>query len=168
MGYFERVAESAFKETEDGLCIYYPNGVIGKGRVVTSPELKEKIFSFHKNTMKYGILLGIASGLFLKLSLVIVIALIALPAFYFYQRKLIGNLPVHNSKNTAQEIYNKVRLPAWYRKLLLFVGLAGVAFSLFSLFFLSKFYFISISLALTSVMVIILSFYLKKLESKRN
>ena len=147
MGYFERVAESAFKETADGLCVYYPNGVLGKGRVVTSPELKKKIFSFHKNTVKFGIPLCIAAGLFLKLQLVILLALVILPVFYFYQRKLIGNLPIHNSRISAQEIYNKVKFPAWYRKTILVLGVLGIVFSLFVAIFLGKFYFISITLA---------------------
>ena len=167
MGYFERAAESAFKETEDGLCVYYPNGIIGKGRIVTSPELKERIYIFHKNTMKYGIPIALMAGLFLKISFVLILALIAAPIFYWYQHRLIGGLKIHNSKNTAQEIYSKVRFPAWYRKLLLILGVMGLLFSLFVFAFLQKSYLVSFALSLLSVVGIVLSLYLKKLESKK-
>ena len=132
MGYLDRLTESAFKETQEGVCVYYPNGIISKGRVVPNSELRSKIYSFHKNNIKYGVLGAIILGFLLGKYAVIAWALV-LPIHYYFRHKLIGNLEKHNSKITVKEIYKKAGVPGWYKILLLVISFVGFFLSLLSL-----------------------------------
>ena len=55
MGYFDSLAGIAFKKGDKEETIYFPNGIIGKGRVFEDPILKEKLFKYHKqlNNIKF-------------------------------------------------------------------------------------------------------------------
>jgi hypothetical protein len=103
MGYFDKIAEAAFKETEQGMAVYYPNGAMGKGRLISSKEEKEKIFKFHKRLYKvlmfvglpYGWLLGL-SGIFTVSTIAPIIVLAGL--MFLRQYWLIRKLPKHELK----------------------------------------------------------------------
>lgn len=110
-GYFDRLADSGFKKTDDGNTIYYPNGVLGKGRIVQD-EAKELVLrNFNKRTYKYftpvcmiyGAVLG-WSGVSLWDLLIIVSCFLLLIG---RQRYLIYGLPVYDQRLTVKEAMSK-------------------------------------------------------------
>ena len=165
MGYFDQLTESAFKETEDGLCVYYPNGIISKGRIVPTQELKAKIYSFHKANAKYGILGVIVILLFLK-KYALVFAFIYIPLHYYFRHKLIGNLEIHESRISINEIYRKVNVPNWYKNALLIVSMLGLFLTAPSIFSQHSYTRINVLLFGLSVFCLSAYFYIKHLDKK--
>ena len=108
MGYFDRIAEAAFKEGENGEIIYFPNGLLGKGRLVKDSERRIQLFNFNKRLNKYlmpsmllyGILIGLGEGV--SLSNILPILTICIIVF-IRQRFLIRGLPIYNKKLTLEE-----------------------------------------------------------------
>ena len=107
MGFFDDLAETAFKKGADGSDIYYPSGIIEKGRVVSDAERRKKLIKYHKRIFKYVIplfsLYGVAVGLrgitwghvvFIGVVLLLLIA---------RQRYLIRGLPIYGAKLQASE-----------------------------------------------------------------
>jgi hypothetical protein len=107
MGFFDDLAEAAFKKNAEGSDVYYPSGILEKGRVVSDPEQRRKLFNFHKRFCKYLIplssLYGVALGFngitrghvaFIGVVLVWVLA---------RQRYLISGLPIYGEKLRASE-----------------------------------------------------------------
>ncbi len=120
MGYFEKIANNFFRE-KDGKTIYYPNGMIGKGRVIPNEEIKTKLVNFHKRILQlsffivlpYAYFVGISESVSaIALSPVIFVALL----IYFWHRNLVSSLEVHNSKLGAKDAVtgNVKALPNWY------------------------------------------------------
>ncbi len=108
MGFFDKMTESAFKEGINGETIYFPNGVLGKGRLVQESARKEQLFKFHKRLNKYlipvSILYGILAGLTGEVSLTGFMPLIILGIIVFLrQRFLMRGLPIHDEKLTVKE-----------------------------------------------------------------
>jgi len=105
MGFFDNLAETAFKKTDDGSEIYFPNGVIGKGRIVGDPARRKKLFNYHKRILKYGIPLAVLYGLLFGVSgghlIFIGVVLILL---FARQRYLIADLPVYSERLTVTEV----------------------------------------------------------------
>lgn len=137
MGYFDKMAESAFKETSDGVAVYYPNGAMGKGRLVSTREDKDKLFRFHKRLHKtllfivlpYSWLLGM-SGVFTVGSMAPIVVLAAL--MFIRQYWLIRKLPKHDLKLGFNEAIGKgsKALPNWYYWVLGVLSVIGLVFSL--------------------------------------
>src|SRR6267143_3836948 len=111
MGFFDDLAEAAFKKGADGSDIYYPSGVLEKGRVVSDAERRKKLFIYHKRVYKYAIplfaLYGVALGfggftwghlLFIGAVLILLIT---------RQRYLISGLPTYGEKLKASEAVAK-------------------------------------------------------------
>ena len=104
MGLFDNLAETAFKKNHDGSDIYFPNGVIGKGRIVGDPARRKKLFNYHKRMLKYGIplfsLYGAIAGAsgITKNDLAFVGIMLGL--LFVRQRYLIAGLPVHSERLT--------------------------------------------------------------------
>ena len=143
MGYFDKITEAAFKKGENGKTIYFPNGVLGKGRVIEDPILKEKVFKFHKRLNKYlvpfavfyGILMGLGGGA----SLNAISPLIIIAAFVFLrQRFLIKDLPKHNVKLTVKEASTSTS-KAMHPAVLVFMMLNGAMCIVLSLLLPSLF-----------------------------
>ena len=59
MGYFDQLAEAAFKTSDDGEIIYYPNGVLTKGRVIPDQETRDKAFKLQRKILKVSMFIGI-------------------------------------------------------------------------------------------------------------
>ena len=108
MGYFSSIAESAFKENPNGDgWLYYPNGVLSKGRLVTDPEYKNKLFKFQKRMYMYILPLSVLYGLSLDLSNIALsdfyLLAILLTPVYLRQYFLVKKLPKSNTKLKAKE-----------------------------------------------------------------
>lgn len=112
MGYFDKMAESAFKETDDGSVIYYPNGIMGKGRVVPNEDVREKLYRFQKNMHRYLIFFGIPYGWLMGISrsfsAITISPLIAFVVLmYSRQFWLVHKLPKHPSRMRLKEAMTK-------------------------------------------------------------
>ncbi len=68
MGYFDRLADNAFKDGPKGEVLFYANGAISKGRVVPDNETRAKLFKFQKRNYKIAFFFGIPYGWLLGLS----------------------------------------------------------------------------------------------------
>jgi hypothetical protein len=108
MGYFSSIAESAFKENPNGEgWLYYPNGVIGKGYLVTDLPYKDKLFKFQKRVYMFILPLGFLYGLALDFSNIALsdfyLLIILLTPVYIRQYLLVKKLPRSNVKLKAKE-----------------------------------------------------------------
>jgi hypothetical protein len=105
MGYFEGLADASFKEDGNGNNVFYPWGVLGKGRVLPDEATKIKlrifVIRYYQIILPIGILLGI-----FKLWLPATVALIVLTlGFYLYVNQLTKDCPVCTEKLTLKESY---------------------------------------------------------------
>jgi len=139
MGYFDSLAESAFKKNPDGEgWLYYPNGMLSKGRVVLDEEYKEKLFKFQKRIFMFLLPLGILYGFGLGVddfelsSLVPPVVILIL--VYFRQYILIRNLPKSDVKLKYKEATGKAAqgLPNWYFYSMYVLSASLIIMALFS------------------------------------
>lgn len=178
-GYFDKIAEIAFKEGENGETIYFPNGILGKGRLVEDPACKERLFKLHKLLYKYfvplcilyGLLLGLSGGASLDgLAPIILIALLLM----LRQQVLIRGLPVLNERLTVKEaaVSTSKAFHPTFMKFAFAYGVLGILLSLFIPYFLEKpinevLDLVLIVLAL-SVILMIISIILYKANKSNN
>jgi hypothetical protein len=125
MGYFSALADGAFKENPDGEgWLYYPNGIISKGRLVASEETKKKLHNFQKRMYMFGLPFGAIYGLSLDLDNVnyysFLVPAVILLLVIIRQQFLIKNLPVSTIKLGYKESVSAglKGLPVWYIYLL--------------------------------------------------
>lgn len=129
MGYFEGLAEACFKKDEVGRTVFYPFGVLAKGRVlsdeVTETRVRGFLIRYYKITLPTTILLAA----FHKWALLIAIALASFVWFYVFCQKTTAHLPISESKLTLREGYtssakahNKVTLWILFATSILFVA----------------------------------------------
>jgi len=109
MGFFDNLTETAFRKSIDGSDVYFPNGVIGKGRIVRDPTRRQKLFNYHKRIIKYGLPLMILYGLVVgatggitKGHLIFIVVVGGL--LFARQRYLIAGLPVYSERLTVTEV----------------------------------------------------------------
>ena len=111
MGVFDDLAEAAFKKDADGSEVYYPSGVLERGRLVADPQRRRKLFNYHKRILKYVVPLstlygtalgfgGITRGHLIFIGVVLVLLV-------GRQRYLIRGLPTHGEKLKASEAVSR-------------------------------------------------------------
>lgn len=105
MGYFEGLADASFKQDSKGNSVFYPWGVLGKGRVLpneaTKTKLRQFVIRYYQIMLPIGILLGIFR---LWLPAIVVLALLTL-GFYLYVNQLTKACPICTEKLTLKESY---------------------------------------------------------------
>jgi hypothetical protein len=135
MGYFEGLAAACFKIDEDGKTIFYPLGVLAKGRVLpdkaTEARVRQFVIRYYKITLPITILLSALN----QWLLVTATVLASFIWFYVFCQKTTSNLPISNSKLTFREGYtgsaqahNKTTLWLLFLVSVIFV-LAGILLS---------------------------------------
>jgi len=179
MGFFDNLAETAFRKNPDGSDIYYPNGVIGKGRIVRDSARRQTLFNYHKRICKYGIplmalygaVLGMSGGL--TKGHLIFIGIVAGLAFA-RQRYLIAGLPVYSERPTVTEFAARGS-KAFHPLLLLFLGASsliliagGVAMPILLRTSFEKIMFPMIGLISFGVLGLALSVYVYKARKSNN
>jgi hypothetical protein len=105
MGYFDGLADASFKQDSNGNSVFYPWGVMGKGRILpdeaTKTKLRKFVIRYYQIILPIAILLGI-----FRLWLPAFVILTALTlGFYFYIGQLTKNCPVCTEKLTLKESY---------------------------------------------------------------
>lgn len=105
MGYFEGLADASFKKDSNGNNVFYPWGVLGKGRVLPNETTKAKLRTFviryYQIMLPTAILLGIFR---LWLPAILVLTLLTL-GFYLYVNLLTKDCPICTEKLTLKESY---------------------------------------------------------------
>jgi len=137
MGYFDKISELAFKEGDNGETIYFPNGILGKGRLVQDPVRKTKLFKFHKRINKYlipffalyGIILGLGGSVSLEGFMPVLIFSIII---FIRQRFLTRGLPVYNGRLTGKEVTASLS-KIYHPLVLIFMAVNGVILMIISL-----------------------------------
>ena len=128
MGYFEGLADASFKEDSNGNTVFYPWGVLGKGRILpdetTKTKLRKFIILYYQISLPLIILLVITRVWWLA----VLFALASFLWFFFQSKKITKDCEISNEKLTVKESYrnsarshNKIML--WFLLLisLLFV-----------------------------------------------
>ena len=163
MKYFNSIAESAFKNNPNGEgWLFYTNGILSKGRVVTDIDTKEKLFKFQKKIYIYGLssfcLLGLICD-FSKMSHFFILALLFLGLLLLQYLK-IRNLPISNHKLKFKEAaaVGLQGLPNWYHKLLYIFSATSIVLGLSLPIIFSKPYSEVMPLTLISLGIGILAF----------
>ena len=64
MGYFDGQASALFKRDESGGTVFYPWGVLGKGRLLPDEEAEKRVFRFVKLYFQISLVLVIGLGFF--------------------------------------------------------------------------------------------------------
>ena len=120
MGYFEHLANAAFKDNPEGNgWLYYPNGMLSKGRVVTDKQYKDKLFKFQKHMYMFLMPSGVIYGLFLSRTEFyfynLIPIVIILTPIYIRQYLLIRDLSKCNIKLKYNEATSEAvkGLPTW-------------------------------------------------------
>ncbi len=105
MGYFEGLADASFKQDSNGNNVFYPWGVLGKGRVLpdetTKTKLRTFVIRYYQIMLPTAILLGIFR---LWLPAIVVLILLTL-GFYLYVNQVTKDCPICTEKLTLKESY---------------------------------------------------------------
>ncbi len=171
MGMFDNMTKALFKEKEDGTTIYFGNGLLKEGYIVTDPEQKEKLYKFHKNLFKYMVPLGIVYSLLWGLSGAglggFVPVLIVSLLIYLKQKSLIKGLPKANEKLSATETRETIAksLPKWFVLLMIINGVLGIMMAIFLYFAASDLKFTMGVFLVMGSMLLIGGIYLNKVRT---
>ena len=132
MGFLDRIAEMHIKKDESGNEVFYPNGLLGKGYVLTNEETKKKIRSFSKKSSVWTFLLiflGITIGWIVPILLMIPF----LGIYYFFLSKHIKKLEVSTLGLTLSERI-KVYADTTNISMLLFCFIVSIGFIYITVF----------------------------------
>lgn len=179
MGYFETLADNAFKEASDGTLLYYPNGVMSTARVVPDEETKEKLFKFQKRLYKsifffvipYAFLVGLSG----QLNLVLLSPFLVYFAFIILRQHFnVRSLARHDEKMSLKEAVSKgsMALPNWYYWVTGVLSVVGIALGVSFPFVIGgpfrETLFISLVLCSIGLLVLALSVKMYKLKNREN
>lgn len=132
MGYFEGLTSGSFKKNKDGNTVFFPWGVLSKGRILpdepTETKVRGFLINYYKVTLPTIIGVGVIVGWLWSFLLVPIFS----AWFYFGTKSLISGCPYSEEKLTLKEGYtnsatshNKFTLWLLFFCTLLFV-LAGI------------------------------------------
>jgi len=132
MGYFEGLTNGSFKKNSDGNTVFFPWGVLGRGRVLPDEPTETKVRAFvdryYKISLPTIICVGVIAGWGWSFLLVPIFG----AWFYLGSKSLVSKYPYSEDKLTLKEGYtssatghNKVTLWLLFICSILFV-LAGI------------------------------------------
>lgn len=136
MGYFDGLVESTLKKDKSGNTVFYPWGVLGKGRVIADADreiqLRRFLLRYYKVTLPVSIIFGI-----LRIWPLLPIIVGVFTAWYLIEsRRVLAGTPFSEERLTLKEGYrnsamkhNKFTLWVLFLFCLLFV-VAGIAIAL--------------------------------------
>lgn len=105
MGYFEGLVGGAFKKDTQGRAVFYPMGVLAKGRVLPDDATEQRVRRFMVRYYMVGLPVAVLAGAF-GTWLWVVLALAALAVWFVLGLKgLLENCPVSDEKLTLKEGY---------------------------------------------------------------
>jgi len=133
MGYFDGLIDGSMKEDEHGRTVFYPFGVLGKGKVIPSDEEKQDLRNFIKRFYQFLFPLMILGGCTVGWLWTAVASSAVLVPYYYVLHKKIRNFSTASSRLTFAESLRNSALS--YGGLTLWVlFLASLAFVLAAIF----------------------------------
>ena len=145
MGYFDGIVDASFKTTDDGVLLYYPFGVWGKGYVLPTNEKKQEIRKRLKWFYAVSLVLIIASGSSLVSSVLIlsipwwivgiiyilVVSGLSLASYFIAKGFTKGLTPVGEKLTVAESYQNSAKSNNIFTLVILemaslLMGVAGV------------------------------------------
>ncbi|MDT7519216.1 hypothetical protein RAE19_10910 [Rhodoferax sp. TBRC 17660] len=132
MGYFQGLTNASFKKDQKGNTVFFPWGVLGRGRVIPDEPTETKVRAFlsryYKVSLPTMIVVGVVVGWAWSFLLIPIFG----AWFYFGSKSLVSEYPYSEDKLTLKEGYtssaaghNKVTLWLLFTCSTLFV-LAGI------------------------------------------
>jgi hypothetical protein len=103
MGYFDGMASALFKRDESGGTVFYPWGVLGKGRLLPDEEAEKRVFRFVKLYFQISLVLVIGVGALFHEWYYAVLLPILLIWYYLQCKALVSAYPVSQSKLTIKQ-----------------------------------------------------------------
>lgn len=131
MGFFDNLAETAFRKAPDGSDIYYPNGWMGKGRIVRESARRQKLFNYQKRIYKYAIPLMsvygavIGASRHLTIANLVFIGVVA-GLLFARQRYLIAGLAVYSENSLTFTEFVARRAKAFHPSIFWFFGASSL------------------------------------------
>lgn len=105
MGYFEGLADASFKQDAQGNNIFYPWGVLGKGRILpdetTKISLRKFIILYYQISLPTLLLLTLLRMWWL----LVVIGFVLFAWFYLHTKLITKDCAISNEKLTLKESY---------------------------------------------------------------
>jgi hypothetical protein len=105
MGYFDGLTEAAFKKDGNGNTVFYPWGVLGKGRVLTDPARAERLRAFVRRYYQVTLPIIIVVGVVRIWSLLAVVVAALVAWFIIRSRQLLAGTAVSDERLTLKEGY---------------------------------------------------------------
>src|SRR2546423_6289468 len=105
MGYFDGLASGSLKKDGEGRTVFYPFGVLGKGRVLPDEAAEQRVRAFLVRYYKVSLLVIIGVGALVNWAWSVALVPIFIAWFYFGSRSLVAGYPHSDSKLTLREGY---------------------------------------------------------------
>ena len=102
MSFIDYFGEVAFKTAADGKRVFFPYGVLGKGRVVDTDETYQRLFTHQKWWSFGGLVIAIALSKFFGWQIISVFIFLFAVAHYFFTTRITRNLPIAAGPFTPQ------------------------------------------------------------------
>lgn len=105
MGYFEGLADASFKQDSNGNTVFYPWGVLGKGRILpdesTKTKLRKFIIFYYQVSLPLIIILAVVRLWWLAL----LVAPVFFLWFFFQSKKITKDCEISSEKLSVKESY---------------------------------------------------------------
>jgi uncharacterized membrane protein YiaA len=119
MGYFEGLTNSNFKKDQSGNTIFFPWGVLSRGRILPDESAETKVRSFVSHYYKVSVLTTIGVSLIIGWAWSFLLLPIFGAWFYFGSKSLVSDCPYSEDKLTFKEGYSN--LVAGHKKVTLWL-----------------------------------------------
>lgn len=142
MGILDTLVNIEFQKSPDGNgWIYYPNGWLGKGRIIIDKSVKENFYKYQKKTHIFAVLLFLYLVLFFSINTTSILTISAIViVFYTHQYFVIKNLPKSSVKfNHKKAIAQKLSVfPNWLLYFMYINSILLLILGIFSPTYLNK------------------------------
>jgi hypothetical protein len=105
MGYFEGLADASFKEDSNGNSVFYPWGVLGKGRILPDEATKTKLRNFIIRYYQVSLPLIIVLVVVRLWWLGVLLAPASFLWFFFQSKKITKDCQISTEKLSVKESY---------------------------------------------------------------
>lgn len=105
MGYFEGLTNGSFKKDKDGKTVFYPWGVLGRGRILPDEPTEVRIRAFVSRYYKVYLPMVISVGIIVGWAWSFLLVPILVAWFYFGSKSLVSGCPYSKEKLTLKEGY---------------------------------------------------------------
>ena len=102
MSFIDYFGKAAFKTAPDGKKVFFPYGVLGKGRVVDTDETYKRLFTHQKWWSFGGIVMAIVLARFFDWQAAAIFIFLFAIAHHFFTTRITKNLPIATGPFTPQ------------------------------------------------------------------